>query len=171
MFIDVKNGKEQLKGTSYYNAEEAKVITKLKDFCLDQFKRIPQCKFTKDSIYVITPYNAQVNMIAENFSKDGTEDQVLSIDSSQGREFELVFVSMVRTSPGSFIKEYNRINVGITRAQHGLVIVGNARILMREPKWKKLLTKNRNNIVQGLEGAKDWVSRGLQAAYYPKSVP
>lgn len=57
-------------------------------------------KFTKNSIYVITPYNAQKNAIAEHFADDDTDDQVLSIDSSQGREFDLVFVSMVRTSGG-----------------------------------------------------------------------
>ena len=86
-------------------------------------------KFNKDSIYVITPYNAQKNLIAEYFSDDKIENHVLSIDSSQGREFDLVFVSMVRTKPGDFIKDKNRINVGLTRAKHGLVIVGNAAIL------------------------------------------
>lgn len=60
-------------------------------------------KFTKNSIYVITPYNAQKNAIAECFIDDKTDDQVLSIDSSQGREFDLVFVSMVRSRPGAFI--------------------------------------------------------------------
>ena len=106
-------------------------------------------KFTKNSIYVITPYNAQKNAIAEHFSDDGIEDQVLSIDSSQGREFDLVFVSMVRTSSGSFVQEQNRINVGITRARHGLVIVGNASILKREANWKRLLTEKAANVVQG----------------------
>ena len=91
--------------------------------------RVPIQKFTKNSIYVITPYNAQKNAIAECFLDDEVDDQVLSIDSSQGREFDLVFVSMVRTRPGSFIQEYNRINVGITRAKHGLVIIGNSNAL------------------------------------------
>ena len=57
-------------------------------------------KFTKNSMYVITPYNAQKNAIAEYFADQEIDDQVLSIDSSQGREFDLVFVSMVRTKPG-----------------------------------------------------------------------
>ena len=62
-------------------------------------------KFTKNSIYIITPYNAQKNSIAERFAASDTDDQVLSIDSSQGREFDLVFVSMVRTTVGNFVKE------------------------------------------------------------------
>ena len=118
-------------------------------------------KFTKNSIYVITPYNAQKNAIAEYFLEDGIEDQVLSIDSSQGREFDLVFVSMVRTSSGSFVQEQNRINVGITRARHGLVIVGNAAILKREANWKRLLTEKAANVVQGFKGAKKWIKQQI----------
>ena len=58
---------------------------------------VPEQRFTKSGIYVITPYNAQKNAIADKFSEHGMEDQVISIDSSQGREFDIVFVSMVRT--------------------------------------------------------------------------
>lgn len=35
---------------------------------------VPFMKFTKSSIYVITPYNAQKNVIAEDFSEQGMED-------------------------------------------------------------------------------------------------
>ena len=67
LFIDVR-GEEKLKGTSYYNEQEIEVVTELTTFCLELFKstltfhkkdqRIPIQKFTKNSIYVITPYNA-----------------------------------------------------------------------------------------------------------------
>ena len=62
------------------------------------------------------------------------QEHVISIDSSQGREYDVVFVTMVRTKPGNFIQEYNRINVAITRAKHGLVIIGNAKNLEKDPK-------------------------------------
>ena len=42
---------------------------------------------------------------------------------------------MVRTSPGGFVRDANRINVGITRAKHGLVIVGNYDALAEDYKW------------------------------------
>ena len=57
------------------------------------------------------------------------EEQVLSIDSSQGREYDIVILSTVRTTPNKFMTDYNRINVAITRAKHGLVIVGNKDLL------------------------------------------
>ena len=85
-------------------------------------------------------------------------EQVISIDSSQGREFDIVFVSMVRTRPGSFIKEFNRINVAITRAKHGLVIIGNAANLSKDPKWARLLQEHEANVVDGVVGAEQWMN-------------
>ena len=107
---------------------------------------------------VITPYNAQKNLIAEKFSKTNNEDQVSSIDGSQGKEFPIVFVSMVRTTPGKFIHESNRINVALTRAKHGLVIIGNAKNLMTDESWRKLLLDHDNAIVDGVIGAKNWIN-------------
>ena len=75
---------------------------------------------------------------------------MLTIDSSQGREFDIVFVSMVRTNAGSFVHDSKRINVGITRAKHGLVIVGNAKILKKDKKWNHLLNKKAKNVVEGI---------------------
>ena len=66
---------------------------------------------------------------------------------------------MVRTRPGSFVQEVNRINVGITRAKHGLVIVGNARTLKKDDGWRALLDKHRENVVQGFEGARQWIDQ------------
>ena len=107
LFINVGNGKEKMKGTSFANFEEVETVVRMVDLCVEQFKEaakrhkeadiIPEQRFTRNDIYVITPYNAQCNAIAERFTATNTEDQVLSIDSSQGREFDIVFVSMVRT--------------------------------------------------------------------------
>ena len=169
LFVDVKNGQETMKGTSFFNQLEAQVINELTDICLEQFSDIneinkqipgvPEQRFQKSGIYVITPYNAQKNAIADFYAAKGMEEQVISIDSSQGREFDIVFVSMVRTKPGNFIQEYNRINVAITRAKHGLVIVGNARNLSRDQKWATLLRTYEANIVDGIVGVQQWINR------------
>ena len=169
LFVDVKDGQETMEGTSFFNQLEAQVINELTDICLEQFseineinKQIPgvsEQRFQKSGIYVITPYNAQKNAIADFYAAKGMEEQVISIDSSQGREFDIVFVSMVRTKPGNFIQEYNRINVAITRAKHGLVIVGNARNLSRDQKWATLLRTYEANIVDGIVGVQQWINR------------
>ena len=126
-------------------------------------KDIPLMKFTESSITVITPYNAQKNIIAERFLEFEMDDQVLSIDSSQGREFDIVFVSMVRTFPGDFIKEFNRINVGITRAKHALIIVGNANALKEDERWAHLLQKHNKSVVEGSDGACEWIDQQIKA--------
>ena len=66
---------------------------------------------------------------------------------------------MVRTKPGAFVYEYNRINVALTRANHGLVIVGNARNLARDTKWALLLKTFETNIVDGVVGVRQWIDR------------
>ena len=85
----------------------------------------------------------------------------MSIDSSQGREFDLVFVSMVRTKSGTFVQNQNRINVGITRAKHGLVIIGSAKALRKEANWAHLLDKKAANVVSGVSAAKKWLNKAI----------
>ena len=87
---------------------------------------------------------------------------MLTIDSSQGREFDIVFVSMVRTNSGSFVHDRKRINVGITRAKHGLVIVGNTRALRKHSNWRRLLDVKANNVVNGIEAAKVWMENEIK---------
>ena len=68
---------------------------------------------------------------------------------------------MVRTKPGSFVHNQNRINVAITRAKHGLVIVGCAEALRKEPNWDRLLTEKAANVVSGIEEAKEWLNKTI----------
>ena len=78
LFIDVKNGREKIKGTSFCNFEEVETTVKVTDLCIKHFRdcqqinievpQIPTQRFTRNDIYVITPYNAQKNAIAERFA-------------------------------------------------------------------------------------------------------
>jgi hypothetical protein len=61
-----------------------------------------------------------------------------NVDSMQGREADLVFLSMVRMGGLGFLDNKNRINVAITRARYQLVIVGNKKVFTR-PKDKDTL--------------------------------
>ena len=64
-----------------------------------------------------------------------------------------MIISMVRTWPGSFIKDYNRINVALTRAKHGLVVIGHEETLRQDEKWNLLLDEHRDNVVNGIDMA------------------
>lgn len=69
---------------------------------------------------------------------------------------------MVRTKSGTFVQDQNRINVGITRAKHGLVIIGSAKALRKEANWAHLLDKKAENVVTGVKEAKQWINKSIQ---------
>ncbi|KAK0211877.1 hypothetical protein IW262DRAFT_1280087 [Armillaria fumosa] len=69
-----------------------------------------------------------------------------TVDIFQGEEAKIVVVSLVRNSGTfdsensiGFLKSANRINVALSRAQHGLYILGNASNLCQNPTWKTLI--------------------------------
>lgn len=88
----------------------------------------------------------------------GLSDNVRTVDSWQGREKEIMIFSAVRCNHrGSigFLENERRTNVALTRAMHGMIIVGNARTLASDPKWKLLLEvfKITMTLVKGLDDA------------------
>ncbi|XP_059415587.1 helicase with zinc finger domain 2 [Carassius carassius] len=110
---------------------------------------------TKD-IAILTPYNAQVSNIRDSlFYKGITDITVNTIMKSQGSEWKYVIMSTVRSCPKSdieiqptkswiinrlgFIMDPHQVNVGITRAQEGLCIIGNENLLRCSVLWRRLL--------------------------------
>ena len=49
-----------------------------------------------------------------------------TVDRFQGREADLVLLSMRNTSRVGFLDSPNRLNVAVTRARQQLVVIGNA---------------------------------------------
>jgi len=54
-----------------------------------------------------------------------------------------------------FLENYRRINVALTRAQHGLIIIGNAETLSTNEKWQTLISYFRvtGSYVEGVQAA------------------
>lgn len=82
-----------------------------------------------------------------------------SIDAWQGREKEIIVFSCVRSnSKGKigFLDNGRRINVALTRAKHGLIIIGNVNTLSTDPNWRALIEfmRDRDTVVEGFEGAR-----------------
>lgn len=80
-----------------------------------------------------------------------------SIDNYQGEESDIVIVSLVRSnSRGSigFLKEPQRVNVLLSRARHGMFILGNAATLERSAAgkavWGTILAMLGDNVMRGL---------------------
>ena len=151
LFIDVDAEEEDRNdsSTSRSNQREADVVInilhKLQNSCRkDRFgKEIGDRSFNQDhdsrlSLGVICGYADQVRMIRrrlKGFKSDSfnrREDEkfmVDTVDNFQGDERDIIILSLTATRNlnKSFMKEFNRINVAISRARCLLIIVGNGR--------------------------------------------
>lgn len=136
MFFYSCLGQEEIStsGTSYLNRTEAsnceKVVTKfLKSGVLPQ------------QIGIITPYEGQRSYLVNYMGFSGTmrkelykEIEVASVDAFQGREKDYIIVSCVRSNEHQgigFLNDPRRLNVALTRAKYGLVILGNPKVLSK----------------------------------------
>ncbi|KAJ6571061.1 AAA domain-containing protein [Mycena capillaripes] len=73
---------------------------------------------------VITPYDAQRAAIERQLKAENLpHNAVYNVDSFQGNEADYVLVSVVRTEAPGFLRSLNRMNVMLTRAKKGMVIV------------------------------------------------
>lgn len=88
--------------------------------------------------------SAQV-MLLQRMSKtmNWPELEVLTIDKSQGRDKDVVLLSLVRSNQacnaGKLLQDWRRLNVAITRAKKKLVLVGSYRTLNSIPHLADLL--------------------------------
>ena len=108
--------------------------------CSEHVNSLLDCGIALSQIAVITPYSAQVACLRENLP-DTIE--VGTVDGFQGREKEVIILSLVRSNSSGeigFLRDYRRINVAITRARRQIAIVGDTS-LMRQDKFLNRLSK------------------------------
>ena len=127
-FIDLSNGKESGEN-SKQNIEERKYVRKL----VTKFRKTMK----PEDIGVITPYDAQKRLLMQMKGMNNIE--IDSVDGFQGREKQVIIFTCVRTKGIGFLKDRKRLNVALTRAKCGLIIVGNQKNLSRDPLWKSYL--------------------------------
>ena len=141
-------------GTSYLNRTEASNVEKI-------VTRFFKAGVQPGDIGVITPYEGQRSYVVSSMQNTGTfkkenykEIEVASVDAFQGREKDFIVLSCVRSNDHQgigFLSDPRRLNVALTRAKYGLVILGNPKVLSKHPLWHYLLQhfKERNCLVEG----------------------
>eukprot|EP00400_MALV-I_sp_L67-5_P000007 gene7-108_t len=121
--IDVKNGKEERGyGSSISNKVEAECLCK----ALDSFSEISK---ELEKIVVITFYAGQRHLLRRILPKNV---EVHTVDSFQGSESDIVFLSFVRANKGGkvgFLNDFRRLNVALTRAKKLLWVFCNGESL------------------------------------------
>lgn len=82
------------------------------------------------SITLLAPYSAQVSALAARFpASEYPGIEIGTIDALQGREQDVVIISLVRSNEEreiGFLNEKKRLNVAMTRAKRQLVVVGDS---------------------------------------------
>jgi regulator of nonsense transcripts 1 len=128
----VSAGAEELSasGTSYLNRTEASNCEKI----VTHFLR---AGVTPEQIGVITPYEGQRSHLVNYMQRNGAlrvqlykDIEVASVDSFQGREKDYIILSCVRSNEHQgigFLNDPRRLNVALTRAKYGVVVLGNPR--------------------------------------------
>jgi len=90
---------------------------------------------------VITPYVAQVKKL--RLLCQDKHIEIGSIDGFQGREKEVVIVSLVRSNDRGevgFLSDTRRMNVGLTRARRLMIVIGDSATLSRHPFYREFLS-------------------------------
>ncbi|KAJ3087643.1 ATP-dependent helicase NAM7 [Quaeritorhiza haematococci] len=156
MFFLGSFGQEEISssGTSYLNRTEASNCEKI-------VTRFLKSDVKPSQIGVVTPYEGQRSYIVSYMQFNGSlnknlykDIEVASVDAFQGREKDYIILSCVRSNEHQgigFLNDPRRLNVALTRARYGVVILGNPKVLSKHPLWYQLLMyyKEKNCLVEG----------------------
>jgi len=140
---------EESENESKYNIGEC-------DLVIQTLKELLSLGIQRSDIGVITPYNAQVNLIKKQIrhsedlliqtpaggSKTSKNIEVCTVDGFQGREKEVIIISMVRSNPSheiGFLSNERRMNVAVTRAKRLCVLIGDTGTVSKNAFLKNLV--------------------------------
>ena len=158
-FVEVKG--EEMRapdGNSLFNVQEA-------EECVRVVQKLLLSGDVKNAgdIGIIAPYAAQVRAISEEWNRKVTSDvklkntsvveadnpesakdelEIRSVDGFQGREKEVIVLCTVRNNRQNqlgFVADPRRLNVAITRAKRGLIVLGHRDTLSTDQLWHKWL--------------------------------
>ncbi|XP_014237056.1 DNA-binding protein SMUBP-2-like [Trichogramma pretiosum] len=94
------------------------------------------------SIGVITPYSLQVDFIGRSFRSRSIKVEVSTVDGFQGREKEVIILSLVRSNEDrelGFVTDFRRLNVAVTRARRLLIVIADSETMEKDELIESLL--------------------------------
>lgn len=139
---------EKLEGTSSTNPDEAAFLFRhLSQLAVEFVQRNAK---TEDfpSIAIISPYKEQIHILKDQLAQAVDLKPFLdkiavnTIDSFQGQERDVVYISMTRSNTEGqigFLADIRRMNVAMTRARKKLVVIGDSATLSVLPFYEHFI--------------------------------
>lgn len=155
---------EKPEGTSMANAEEAgflfkhleKLVTELNEhYTTENFP----------TIAIVSPYKEQIRLLKDQqqhwpgLQLYQDKISVNTIDSFQGQERDIVYISMTRSNTKGeigFLSDIRRMNVAMTRARKKLIIIGDSSTLAQAPFYADMIKYAEQ--INGYQSAWDFVA-------------
>jgi len=164
-FLNLDRGEEKREGPSYINPAEAeKTLWALQEVCKGDV-------LGPDDVGLVTPYKGQVNYIKKlirerpALQKFRVGLEVESVDGFQGQEKEVIIFCAVRNNREGkvgFLSDWRRLNVMLTRARRGCIVIGSRSTLIADPLWQQwLLWAAAKGAICGESAKGTWVPKYL----------
>jgi ATP-dependent RNA/DNA helicase IGHMBP2 len=139
---------EKSEGTSTTNPEEAAFLfTHLAQLTTEINGHFQKENFP--TVAIISPYKEQINILNDLLLHSptllayGNKISVNTIDSFQGQERDIVYISMTRSNTDKrigFLSDIRRMNVAMTRARKKLVVIGDSSTLSQSPFYTEFIS-------------------------------
>ncbi|HMV43075.1 MAG TPA: IGHMBP2 family helicase [Leptospiraceae bacterium] len=130
---------------SLENPKEAELLFKQIQIDLEKWNW-NELNRKKISIGILSPYNEQIKTLKDRFEETNLSKkydiEISTIDSFQGREKDIIYISLVRSNEVGeigFLSDTRRMNVAMTRARMRLVVIGDSSTIGNHEFYKKFL--------------------------------
>jgi DNA polymerase III delta prime subunit len=164
-FVNLERGEEKREGSSYINVLEAeKTLWALQEVCKNDV-------LGPEDVGIVTPYKGQVNFIKKlireriGLTRFRSGLEVESVDGFQGQEKEVIIFCAVRNNREGkvgFLSDWRRLNVMLTRARRGCIVIGSKSTLVNDPLWQQwLLWASARGAICGESAKGTWVPKYL----------
>ncbi|XP_037835264.1 putative helicase mov-10-B.1 [Kryptolebias marmoratus] len=141
---------------SLYNMAEVDVLKEYLKSLIKHLHKQGVDSVEPQEIGIIAPYRKQVEKIQRalqtdrDLIKENLENILVgTVEAFQGKEFNVILVSTVRSNPKltepnqnitlGFLSHAKRFNVAMTRARSLLIVVGDPRLLETDSMWNKFV--------------------------------
>merc|ERR1740121_3497356 len=164
-FVNLERGEEKRDGATYINPAEAeKTLWALQEVCKNDI-------LGPEDVGLVTPYKGQVNLIKKlirerpGLQKFRSGLEVESVDGFQGQEKEVIIFCAVRNNREGkvgFLSDWRRLNVMLTRARRGCIVIGSRSTLVSDPpRQRRCLGARPRSSICGESAKGSWVPKYL----------